>query len=82
MVAGTLSSVVTAATSKSISSREIPNSLPSGAHSEYGIGGPLVSGCNGSCTTTVCASQAYCCQTSWDQLCVDTAKTQCDVAVP
>jgi len=51
-------------------------------HSEYGTGGPLTSGCGGSCTTTVCASQPYCCQTTWDQLCVNAARTQCDVAVP
>jgi hypothetical protein len=52
------------------------------AHSEYAAGGPLESGCGGNCTTTVCASQPSCCQVSWDQLCVDAAKVQCDVEAP
>ena len=51
-------------------------------HSEYVTGGPLVNGCGGSCTTTVCASQAACCQTTWDALCVNAARTLCDVATP
>jgi hypothetical protein len=52
------------------------------AHSEYVVGDPLVGGCGGNCTTTVCTSQPYCCQAAWDQLCVDTAKLQCDVEMP
>jgi peptidoglycan/xylan/chitin deacetylase (PgdA/CDA1 family) len=56
--------------------------LNSCAHSEYVTGGALASGCGGNCTAAICTSQPSCCTTVWDQVCVDTAKTQCDVGAP
>src|SRR5215203_44386 len=52
------------------------------AHSEYATGVKLKSDCGGSCVATVCAGQPSCCSTSWDQLCVDAARVQCDVDTP
>jgi hypothetical protein len=39
-------------------------------------GTPLSSDCD-PCAATVCASDAFCCTTAWDSLCVEAAATQC-----
>jgi hypothetical protein len=46
------------------------------AHSVCTTGVKLASNCN-SCATTVCAKDAYCCNTSWDGTCVSEAKSWC-----
>lgn len=46
------------------------------SHSTCVTGTALVSGCN-SCATTVCASDSYCCTTSWDSTCVSEANSWC-----
>jgi hypothetical protein len=48
------------------------------AHSVCSIGTALPSSCS-SCAGTVCASDSYCCTTSWDQTCVSEATSLCGV---
>lgn len=45
-------------------------------HSECSTGGPLDTSCN-ACTAAVCAEDAFCCTTEWDQLCVNAANQLC-----
>jgi hypothetical protein len=42
------------------------------AHSECATGGPLMAGCSG-CAGAICGADAFCCDTMWDQMCVDQA---------
>lgn len=44
-------------------------------HDACSAGDPLDTSCN-SCTATVCTIDSYCCEISWDALCVDLAKKQ------
>jgi len=46
------------------------------SHSVCTTGGPLVNGCS-SCTSTVCGYDSYCCNVSWDSLCVSEAQRDC-----
>jgi hypothetical protein len=46
------------------------------AHDVCSQGGALESGCD-SCVTTVCAADPFCCETSWDQMCVREAAEMC-----
>jgi hypothetical protein len=45
-------------------------------HSPDTEGGPLDPSC-GECEETVCALDSYCCDTAWDDVCVDEAATEC-----
>jgi hypothetical protein len=53
-------------------------------HATCSIGGtaqPFTAGCDGGiCVTAVCAADPYCCDTDWDQLCVDAINTECPPA--
>jgi hypothetical protein len=40
------------------------------------VGGPLSSGCS-TCAATVCQADPYCCNTSWDSVCVNEAAQMC-----
>jgi hypothetical protein len=51
------------------------------AHPECVTGTALTAACS-SCAATVCASDAYCCSTSWDGACVTEAKSWCGLACP
>jgi hypothetical protein len=42
------------------------------AHDECVVGGPLDAACS-ACAGSVCGADAFCCDTSWDATCVDTA---------
>jgi hypothetical protein len=46
------------------------------AHSECVSGGALGTGCS-SCATTVCNADSFCCNSSWDGLCVTQAEQLC-----
>lgn len=46
------------------------------AHSPCAIGGVLSAGCN-ACVSSICATDPYCCNTSWDSLCVGEVGTVC-----
>lgn len=48
------------------------------SHDECSQGGPLADGCS-ECVSTVCAEDAFCCNTDWDATCVGEAETLCDV---
>ena len=45
-------------------------------HDPSMAGGPLDPGCD-TCAATVCDSDPFCCNTEWDQLCVDAAAAAC-----
>ncbi len=62
--------------SSSSSSSSSTGGSSSCSHSTCVTGTALVSGCN-SCATTVCASDSYCCTTSWDSTCVSEATSWC-----
>jgi hypothetical protein len=49
---------------------------PACAHAICAAGGALASACD-PCAKTVCASDAYCCSTSWDATCVQEAGSMC-----
>lgn len=51
------------------------------AHSECTTGGPLTKTCS-TCATNVCNADAFCCNTSWDSLCVSKAKTTTGCSCP
>jgi len=53
-----------------------PPPPPSCAHSECSEGAVLEANCS-SCATTVCGSDAFCCDSAWDGLCVDEAAAWC-----
>ena len=42
------------------------------AHDECVVGGPLMAGCSG-CAGAICGADSFCCDTQWDQQCVDAA---------
>ncbi len=46
------------------------------SHDECTLGGPLLPACS-PCVTQVCALDPFCCQVSWDELCVDEATQFC-----
>lgn len=46
------------------------------SHDVCTIGGALVNGCD-TCVAKVCAAKASCCTTTWDDACINTAKTTC-----
>lgn len=46
------------------------------AHSPCQAGAPLVASC-GSCATTICASDPFCCSSSWDSTCAAAAMSAC-----
>jgi hypothetical protein len=46
------------------------------AHSPCQIGGALESACD-PCVTGICSGDAFCCDSEWDQLCVDSAEAEC-----
>jgi hypothetical protein len=60
-----------------------PEATGSCAHSPCLVGAqnlPLVSGCDGAqanCVATICAVDTYCCETDWDQTCVDEIASEC-----
>ena len=45
-------------------------------HSRCEAGGPMTPSC-GSCTAAICAADAHCCGTVWDQSCVAAVRTVC-----
>jgi hypothetical protein len=49
---------------------------PTCAHGLCTSGGKLASGCD-PCVTKICASDSYCCATSWDSQCVGEVKSIC-----
>ena len=46
------------------------------AHDECSSGTKLKSGCS-ACVTKVCASDSYCCSTTWDSFCIDDVNSVC-----
>jgi len=46
------------------------------AHPECSPGAKLTPGCS-SCAAAVCGAEPYCCDTDWDQLCVDQVAANC-----
>jgi len=46
------------------------------AHSVCATGGSLTSGCN-SCVTSICSVDPFCCNTSWDSICVGEVSSIC-----
>ena len=50
-------------------------------HSDCTTGGPLVSGCN-SCVTSICSADPFCCNTSWDSICVGEVGSICGQTCP
>jgi len=53
-----------------------PGGCPSCDHDVCTTGGPLLPACS-TCADTVCTSDPYCCEVTWDALCVDAATTLC-----
>ncbi len=51
------------------------------AHSDCSTGGALTSGCN-SCVTSICAQDPFCCNTSWDSICVGEVGSICGQTCP
>lgn len=51
------------------------------AHSACTSGEALATSCSG-CAATVCGSDAFCCQTSWDSQCVSEAQSMCGSTCP
>jgi hypothetical protein len=51
------------------------------SHLLCSAGAALVSGCN-SCATSVCAADSFCCNTSWDSICVGEVGSICGLACP
>jgi hypothetical protein len=45
-------------------------------HDSCSLGGPLSPSCGG-CETTICAQDPYCCETEWDEQCVEEVTTFC-----
>jgi hypothetical protein len=51
------------------------------SHSTCSTGAKLVSGCD-PCATQICASDSYCCQTSWNYICVNEVSSICHQTCP
>ncbi|MBX3126803.1 MAG: hypothetical protein KF718_08790 [Polyangiaceae bacterium] len=47
------------------------------SHDKCVTGAPLVSGCE-ACVTQICAVDPFCCNTSWDSICVGEVRTVCN----
>ncbi|HEX5744870.1 MAG TPA: AMP-binding protein [Archangium sp.] len=47
------------------------------AHDKCSTGGPLTSGCDQMCVKDICGVDPYCCQTSWDSVCVGRVASIC-----
>lgn len=54
---------------------------PACVHSECESGPVLTSACS-TCAATVCATDAFCCDNTWDALCVQQAEDLCNVCAP
>jgi subtilisin-like proprotein convertase family protein len=54
---------------------------PSCAHSECATGAKLASGCD-PCVTSICASDSFCCASSWDSICVGEVTSICGSTCP
>ena len=54
---------------------------PTCAHSDCTTGGALTSGCN-SCVTSICSQDSFCCNTSWDSICVGGVSSICGQTCP
>ena len=50
------------------------------SHDKCVTGGPLLSSCN-SCVSQICTADPYCCNTSWDSICVSEVRTVCNSLV-
>ncbi|HKA89227.1 MAG TPA: hypothetical protein VKE22_16285, partial [Haliangiales bacterium] len=50
------------------------------AHGLCTTGAKLTSGCD-PCVTQICARDAYCCQSAWDNICVSEVSTICGLNV-
>ena len=48
-------------------------------HSKCTVGAKLVSGCD-PCVTQICAADAYCCNSSWDSVCVGEVASVCGIS--
>jgi hypothetical protein len=51
------------------------------SHEICQTGGTLTSGCQ-SCVTSICASDSFCCNTSWDSICVGEVNSICGINCP
>jgi subtilisin-like proprotein convertase family protein len=58
-----------------------PPPPPTCAHSECTTGAKLTSGCD-SCVTSICASDPFCCNSSWDSICVGEVGSICGQTCP
>jgi len=58
-----------------------PPACPTCDHDVCTPGSPLLAAC-GSCSADVCAGDPFCCDTAWDSVCIDGAKTVCGECMP
>jgi subtilisin-like proprotein convertase family protein len=58
-----------------------PPPPPTCAHSECTTGAKLTSGCD-ACVTSICASDSFCCNSSWDSICVGEVGSICGQTCP